>query len=116
MAKETNDIKTAFLEGFKVFIGKFWQRASDQAFLIIVLLLIVAGLVFWVNRLQEENRALRLEYKQEIADLRNEYRRNDERLNTRIDTLLKSADDCNEARIRAESQNAVLLRLLNAKR
>jgi len=49
-------------------------------------------------------------------EIRNEYRGDIQRLRVVIDSLKNGLDDCNEARIRLESQNATLLAFMKQKR
>lgn len=112
---DQDNLAKIFLNGAGTFISRFWEKASRLSFAS-MLLIVGVGISIYIIKAQE---AQRLEdkqaFKKELADLRNECRRENAVLNSRIDTLLQGLNDCTQARIRAESQNAVLLQLLNRK-
>lgn len=102
----------AFFAGFADFMRTFWRRAANQAFVVMVLLVLSLFLAIWIRNLEKDRHAERMEYKADMAMLRNECRREIEALNLRIDTLSRGLEDCNEARIRVEAQNAALLQII----
>lgn len=105
-------IMKAFFEGFAEFMRTFWKRAANQAFVVMVLIVIAGFLAIWIHNLEKDRQAEHLEYKADMSIMRNEYRSEIIELNLRIDTLRKGLDDCNEARIRVEAQNAALLQII----
>lgn len=109
---ENNPIMKEFLAGFAEFIRTFWRNAAKQGFSIMLLIVTNVGFVLWVDRLNSDILRSRAEHRAEIQDVRAEYRGDIARLRIVIDSLRTGLDDCNEARIRAEGQNAVLLEMV----
>lgn len=102
----------AFWHGLAQFISAFWQSASRQGFAIMLLLFVNIGLVYWISGMTELQKSDALAHKQEVAELRNECRRELERMRVEIDTLRREMQKCIEARARLESQNLFLQKQL----
>lgn len=106
----------AFWSGVASFWRSFWKKAATQGMLVMTLIAMIIGLVLWVDNRNKEIRQQRMEFKAEMADLRSEYRHEISILKFAIDSLREGLDDCNEARIKAEAQNAALLEVVKRKR
>lgn len=111
-----NPVMKEFLAGFAGFIKSFWKKAATQGMLVMTLLMMIVGLILWVDNRNKEIRVQRMEFKAEIAELRNEYRHEIAVLRTMVDSLRTGLEDCNAARIRVEGQNAALMALLKEKK
>jgi nitrate/TMAO reductase-like tetraheme cytochrome c subunit len=105
-------IMKAFFEGFADFMRSFWRSAAAHGLTVMLLMVVNVGLVVWIDRIITSNTQYKLDCQRQMADIRNEYRGDINRMDAKMDTIRRGLDDCNEARIRVESQNAVLLRLL----
>lgn len=105
-----------FWAGFSGFIRSFWTHAARQGFSIMLLIVTNVGLILWIDNIGRDRRRDKMEHMAEIADLRNEYRQEIARLRVAVDSLRTGLEDCNEARIRVEGQNAVLMALLKGKK
>ena len=91
-------------------ITAFARSAAKQGFSIMLLIITNVGFILWVDAITTAQHRERLEHRAEIAELRNEYRADIARLRTVVDSLRIGLDDCNEARIRVEGQNAALMK------
>jgi len=111
-----NPVMQEFWAGFAAFIKSFWNQAARQGFSIMLLIITNVGFIFWIDRLNSDMLRMRAEHRVEIMEVRNEYRGDIQRLRVVIDSLKNGLDDCNEARIRLESQNATLLAFMKQKR
>lgn len=100
----------AFLNGLAEFISKFWQSASKQSFPLMLLLVINLFLINWLDKMDKEQKEQSIVHKQEVAELRNECRRDLEHLREVVDTLRHQMQKCIEARARLEAQNLILSR------
>ncbi len=112
---ENNPAMKAFFRGLAIFWDSFWKKAANQGMLVMTLLAMIIGLIFWVDNRNTEISEQRLEFKAEIAVLRNEYRQDIYKLSLVIDSMRQGLDDCNTARIRVEAQNATLMSILKIK-
>lgn len=106
----------AFWKGVASFWRSFWRKAATQGMLVMMLIATNIGLVLWVDNRNSEIRHQRMEFKAEIAELRNEYRKDLAVLRSVVDSLKTGLDDCNTARIKAEAQNAAYLEMIKRKR
>lgn len=111
-----NPVMTEFWQGLAAFVKSFWNQAARQGFSIMLLIVTNVGFIFWIDRLNSDMLKMRAEHRTEIIEIRNEYRGDIQRLRVVIDSLKTGLDDCNEARIRLESQNATLLAFIKQKR
>lgn len=102
----------AFWDGLAEFISDFWRAASRQGFAIMLLLFANIALVYWIRGMTKAQEADALAHKHEIAELRNECRRELEGMRVEIDTLSAEMQKCIEARARLEAQNLFFQRQL----
>lgn len=105
-----------FWKGVGYFWAQFWRRATNQGMLVMTLFAAIIGLILWVDNRNAEIVHQRLEFKQEIAELRTEYRKDIAYLKGVIDSLKAGLEDCQTARYKAEAQNATLLELIKSRK
>lgn len=113
---ENNPVMKELCQGFATLLGSFFRTTAKSGLAIIILVVANCGFIFWIDNLNADRRKERIEFKMEIAELRADYKADIQRLRVVVDSLRTGLEDCNEARVRAEAQNATLLQIIKSKR
>ena len=113
---ENNPVMKELWQGFATLVGAFFRTTAKSGLAITILVIANVGFILWIDNLNAERRRERIEFKNEVAELRADYKADISSLRTVVDSLRNGLEDCNEARVRAEAQSAALLQIIKGKK